>query len=163
MKDELEEKILSSFSILFEKNKKYLEYKNNFDCHDGWFNLIFELCEKLSKIEGVRIAQFNEKFGRLRVFWNFNSNNKEAQELISEYEEKSLKVCEFCGDTEDSNLYKKGWWNKTLCSKHAKEFYKGKYRYTYLCKNCDFNFDYEGDLEPFQCPKCRNEMIEKII
>ena len=163
MKAELQKEILEKFSNLFVHDPNKLNYENKFDCGDGWHHLIHELCEKLSKFSDVNIAQFNEKFGKLRVFWNFTCNNEEARKLISEYQEKSEKVCEFCGDAENSNLYKRGWWRKTLCETHAREFYKGKYRYNYLCKNCDFNFDYEGELEPFQCPKCRCEIISKII
>jgi len=108
MKTELQKEILEKFSNLFVHDPNKLNYENKFDCGDGWHHLIYELCEKLSKFSDVNIAQFNEKFGKLRVFWNFYCNNEEARKLISEYQEKSEKVCEFCGDTENSNLYKRG-------------------------------------------------------
>jgi len=161
MNNDLQDKILNDFSELFKNNSSMMNYPNKLDCQDGWFQLIYDLCKKLSEYKDVRISQFNEKFGKLRVFWN--RNNKVAEDLIREYELKSEKICEFCGDTENSNLYKRGWWIKTLCEQHAREFYKGRYNYKYLCKNCEFNFDYEGELEPFQCPKCRCEIISKII
>lgn len=31
--------------------------------------------------------------------------------------------------------------------------------FAYLCKYCGFNFDYEGDMQTLQCPKCRCEEI----
>ena len=78
--------------------------------------------------------------------------------MVKIAEAKASITCEFCGKA--GQLYSKGWC-KTLCNEHANEFYKEEYKYDYICENCNFNFNYEGDLETFQCPRCRCEKIAK--
>jgi hypothetical protein len=113
MKPDLEDKILKDFPTLFDTNEfSYIE------CLDGWYQLIYDLCGELAKDDAVKVYQIKEKFGGLRVY--INSLGK--FEIIKEAEEDSLKICEMCGTKEDVKLYNKSW-KKTLCHKHAIEFY----------------------------------------
>jgi hypothetical protein len=150
VKEELEDKLYGSFASLFLNSLPY-----GIECEDGWFELIFNLCEQL-KDENIEVTQIKEKFGTLRFYCNFE--NDKIKDLVRIAEIKASVTCEFCGKA--GQLYSKGWC-KTLCNEHANEFYKEEYKYDYICENCNFNFNYEGDLETFQCPRCRCEKIAK--
>jgi hypothetical protein len=97
-----------------------------FECSDGWFNIIWDLCEKIEKELNehgndpdfpFEVLQVKEKFGGLRFYTNWET--KEIGDLINEAEEKSYKTCEVCG--KEGELMTKGYWLQTLCPKHAKE------------------------------------------
>jgi hypothetical protein len=72
-----------------------------FECGNGWFELIKELCEKLKALDlkDFRVQQVKEKFGGLRFYTGGVELEKayEVDRLISEAEAKSLTVCEECG------------------------------------------------------------------
>ena len=89
---------------------------------DGWFALIYELSEKLSKMDPkLEAIQVKEKFGGLRFYTGKTS--KEVLDLICEYENKSYKICERCGTTEDVKL-RGGNWLHTFCDKCDNEYKK---------------------------------------
>jgi len=87
-----------------------------FECGDGWFELIKELCEKLKtlNLKVFLVLQVKEKFGGLRFDIGPIETEKadEAFRLIEEAEVKSLTVCEECGKPGKPN---KTGWIKTLC------------------------------------------------
>jgi ribosomal protein L37AE/L43A len=90
-----------------------------FSCGDGWFNLIYELSEKVSKLDPECVAvQVKEKFGGLRFYTG--PTLKEVHDLISEYEKKSFKTCEDCGTTKTVKR-RDGGWIRTQCNKCYKE------------------------------------------
>jgi hypothetical protein len=112
-----------------------------FECDDGWFNLIKELCEKLEKLIDEKypdlkevpdynkhigftafyVCQVKEKFGMLCFY--VSSAYDEIFDLIQEYEKLSYETCEICGEKGETlvNYFGKGHWYKTLCPKHAEE------------------------------------------
>lgn len=81
-----------------------------FECGDGWFNLIYELSEKLSKDPMVKAVQVKEKFGGLRFY--VNTATEEQWDYINKAEEESFRVCEVCGKP---GIVRGGIWLKTLC------------------------------------------------
>jgi len=83
---------------------------------DGWYDIFADLCEKLSKIEGVVLAQVKEKFGQLRVY-TYNGTD-ETERLCEAALEQSTHVCERCGAA--GKLRGSGWYY-TACDKHTKE------------------------------------------
>jgi hypothetical protein len=86
-----------------------------FEVQDGWFNLIYELSSKLSKIDpNCRSMQVKEKFGGLRFY--VNGESKEGSEIIFDYQDRSFHICEFCGDNKTAKP-RGGRWIKTLCFK----------------------------------------------
>lgn len=90
-----------------------------FECGDGWFNLIYELSEKVSKLDPeCKAVQVKEKFGGLRFYTAATS--KEVYDLISEYETRSYRTCEDCGDTKTAKP-RDGGWIRTQCNKCYKE------------------------------------------
>lgn len=123
MEVELQEQLEKKYPTLF-KMPCYIE------CGGGWYKILDELFEKISKNENVILAQVKEKWGQLRIYIAHDSEFLEVwpiQEeeiffLVEAAEKKSLKVCEFCG--------KKGKpqntsWVKVLCNKCAdKHFHK---------------------------------------
>ena len=91
----------------------------SFECDDGWLPLIRELCKKLKEAGfNGNVVQCKEKFGTLRFYADFTENEHES--IIDTYERKSAITCEVCGEVgEGRNL---GYWIKTLCDKHYKEW-----------------------------------------
>lgn len=89
-----------------------------FECGDGWFNLLDELSQKLESMiipffEDPDIdhdlipyaSQVKEKWGGLRFY--MSSSTPEMDEVIEEAEEKSLLICEICGDPGECST--SGW------------------------------------------------------
>ena len=95
-----------------------------FDCGEGWFPLIEELCCKIEKvldksgikdIEEFEVVQVKEKWGGLRFYYG-GFSNKEIDDLVDEYEEKSVKTCEVCG--EKGTIIESHHWYMARCEKH---------------------------------------------
>lgn len=83
---------------------------------NGWYKIMDELCEKVSKLEGFKFAQIKEKFGTLRVYYDGPHNEKDreiAREAVWEAEQKSAETCEICG--EPAKLNNSGGWLSTEC------------------------------------------------
>lgn len=89
---------------------------------DGWIDLIDELVTDLEDSDDVfpEIYQIKSKFGGLRFYVGEASDDQ--HEAIRHYENKSLAVCELCGDPGEGVTI--GHWYWTLCKRHAalKEF-----------------------------------------
>lgn len=94
-----------------------------FECEDGWFQLINNLCEMLqfetdnNKIKQVIAKQVKEKFGGLRFYSNVQ--DKFQQGLISFAEEMSFYICESCGTNE--NIGRTSGYILTLCEDCARK------------------------------------------
>lgn len=85
------------------------------ECQDGWYKLIYKLCEDLEKLNQpaeFEIIQIKEKFGSLRVYAHNAALGSE--DLIIEAELASLTICEYCGkpDSCERNIRS---WLITLC------------------------------------------------
>jgi hypothetical protein len=89
-----------------------------FECGDGWYEILEELCEKIANIPGFKFAQVKEKFGMLTVYYD-GPDSKEDRKIvraaIDEAENKSCNTCEGCG--ERGKLEKRGGWLSTECNK----------------------------------------------
>ena len=93
--------------------------ERGFECGDGWFDLIFKLCEDIEKLkpENFKAVQIKEKFGGLR-FYCVYSGGAGIEDLLSKAEDDSYKTCEYCGSKE--NVTSEGSWIVTLCDKCRK-------------------------------------------
>ena len=117
MNTENTKKLFKDFPKLYRGHK--LPISENlmgfgFECDDGWFNLIYELSGKISKLDPDCMAvQVKEKFGGLR-FYTYSSSD-ECYDLIDKYENQSYKICETCGDK--GKVRDDHGWFKTLCTK----------------------------------------------
>ncbi len=83
---------------------------------NGWYGIIKDLIEKsIAAGWDKQICQVKEKFGGLRFY--INSAPDEVHKLIREAENKSLEICEVCGNP---GQQRNGGWIKTLCEEHDK-------------------------------------------
>jgi hypothetical protein len=117
MKQELEDKLYKAFpDFFFEKDLPITQSCMSWgiETSDGWFQILWDLCEEIKKIEheGFRFTQIKEKFSELRIY-SYNES-VEIYELIDKAADKSNKTCERCGSTEE--VTQSGSWIKTLCS-----------------------------------------------
>jgi len=129
MKKELDEKLVQAFPILYRQRN--LPMSQTAMCWgfpgDGWFDLIYNLSEKLEAInnklpEGstkIEASQVKSKFGTLRFY--VDGINKsvadEVYKLINEAENLSGKTCEYCGKPgKETN----GGWVRTQCEDCSK-------------------------------------------
>ena len=88
-----------------------------FDCGSGWYQLIDNLCAKITALDpDLEATQIKEKYGGLRVYVGGVklAVEKEVYKLISEAEDQSYKICEQCGAPGKPN---ESGWISTLCPK----------------------------------------------
>lgn len=126
MKEELDEKLVKDFPLLFADRRASMQETCmcwGFSCGDGWYSLIREAAEKLEPIIAQikkdypneeyfpRAAQVKEKFGTLRFY--MSSQTDEMSSIIEKAEAKSHVTCEECGAV--GELRGKGWL-RTLCT-----------------------------------------------
>jgi hypothetical protein len=112
MNDELDKKLVNAHPLLYRDRGKS-EYETcmywGFECGDGWFDLIWDLSQKLEKLilkikdENPTVdekylptaSQVKEKFGGLRFY--MSTETDEMSEAIRKAENKSYTTCEMCG------------------------------------------------------------------
>lgn len=104
-----------------------------FECGDGWFNIIDQLCsniqhridwrqeqkEKYGRGEGCKqvvAIQVKEKFGTLRFYTE--GGDEEIYGMIRMAESMSSVTCEECGSP---GRQRSGGWIRTLCDLHARK------------------------------------------
>jgi len=111
MKQELENKFYERFKFIKKGKTPQDWFFFGFECGDGWFDLLWDLCLKLEelKFEG-KVQQVKEKFGGLRFY--VDGATDEQWKVIEEAEAKSYKTCETCGQS--GKVGGKGW-IATLC------------------------------------------------
>lgn len=122
---------------LKEEQSKIPQYHSigfGFECDDGWYDLIDELCSRITAHdkEGTVVAvQIKEKFGGLRFYtegtlvidvlgqgrFDMGDESQSIQDLIHEYENRSYSICEVCGQP-GRLCCTTGRWYKTVCKDH---------------------------------------------
>ena len=111
MREELKEKLVSSFPKLYQ-------YMKFFDCGDGWYDLINDLSEKIEPIleekSIIYATQVKEKYGTLRFYLSMET--QEISDLIRKAEEESGYICEVCG--KPGMITNEFGWIATLCDVH---------------------------------------------
>lgn len=126
MNDNLDKKLVEKYPKIFRD--RYADMRVTcmcwgFECGDGWYQIIDELCEKIQNhidtndVAQVIAVQVKEKFGGLRFY--ITGGDDYVYDLIDEAEFKSYKTCEHCGSTDDVEQTKGGWIS-TLCGKCRK-------------------------------------------
>jgi len=93
--------------------------KLGFECHDGWFKIIWELFERLeplvaeSAADGpFEVLQVKQKMGGLRV--HLSRSNTAIKDAIQVAQERSVITCELCGEA--GFLDWENDWYQTLCT-----------------------------------------------
>lgn len=91
---------------------------------DGWFNLLKEACEKL-KDAPIQFAQIKEKFGGLRIYYDYLGSDDEnamsddeVSDILEDIEDRSLTICEVCGAPGKPTG---PGWIQTLCEEHRQK------------------------------------------
>jgi hypothetical protein len=122
MKKELEEKLLRKYPKLYRQyywDMTQTAMNWGFCCGDGWYDIIDELSEKLSKFD-VEAVQVKEKFGGLR-FYLGPCDKEDWDEIygyITDAELKSVETCEVCG--KPGSIKGRGWL-RCLCDECEKK------------------------------------------
>ena len=129
MTEKLQNQLYKKFNKIF--TQKELSLRWGFECDDGWYELIYSLCDKIqayideAKCQQVIATQVKEKFGSLRFYTALDLLNEDdviddiddihydaIQAMIDTASEESLKTCEVTGG--HGTLNKRGNWLKTL-------------------------------------------------
>ena len=123
---------------LTEENRAKLNelelFKNKvpYQILNGWTDLVYELGKnieelcKLANCELPQIEHIKSKYASLRFDYYFNSSvpkivEKLIDSLIYEAEDKSERICEYCGADGELREVKSGSWKLVSCDKCAKE------------------------------------------
>ncbi len=117
----------SKYDALYKKYS-FLSEVVMFECGEGWFEILSELCAKLDALQlgpNFKADQIKEKFGGLRFYINGLTVPKRKKggvhKLIAEAENKSAKTCEWCGKLGRKVEFNGGCYIVTLCIQCKKE------------------------------------------
>jgi hypothetical protein len=127
MKQELDELLCSRYPKIFADRHKDMTQTAmcwGFDCGDGWFDVIDELCNKIQKhidwnntykeyIPQVVVSQVKEKFGTLRFY--YSGGDEYISGLVDMAAWVSSITCEQCGERGELRGVE---WFYTACEKH---------------------------------------------
>lgn len=125
MRKSLSNKLYLRFPELFKgRNKPMTESLMcfEFDCGDGWYDLIYEVCERIEQqaaIDNVPVpeaVQVKQKLGGLRFY--LRTATMPMLDIIEEAETQSESTCEICGDHGERFSYR--GYIKTRCDKHRR-------------------------------------------
>ena len=114
MTDKNAQKLKDKFPKIFDKDFY-------FECDDGWFDIIFDLCKDMqyeinnSGCEQVVAVQVKEKFAGLRFY--ASGGNEVTSAMIHKYGKLSSETCEVTGGR--GYVCEKHGWYKTLSTQSA--------------------------------------------
>jgi len=126
MRKALEQKLVERWPKWFNTggDVRYTAMPRGFEHDDGWFDLLWRLCEELEPLvaefeaaggHNFEVLQVKEKFGGLRFYVNCRKEEAIRQRIEAAAQE-SLRTYEICG--QPGELREDGW-IKTLCDEHA--------------------------------------------
>ena len=124
MREELDRKLVKKFPKIFKN--RFADIRTTamcwgFECGDGWYWLIEELCRSLqwdtnhNRHPQVVASQVKEKFGTLRFYTEGEDDRQSG--MISLAYNMSATICEECGSA--GTLRQDRPWVKTLCDSCA--------------------------------------------
>jgi len=130
MKQEYDNYLCTTFPKMFVNRYKPMTETTmcwGFECGDGWFNIINQLCANIQHhidwknrneevVPQVTVDQVKEKFGSLRFY--FTGGDDYIRGMATMAESMSGVTCEQCGNP--GSTVGRGWLT-TLCEKHAEE------------------------------------------
>lgn len=103
---------------LYNKYPKLLPKVVELSVGKGWYPLLDDLCaEVVAAAPSAVLEQCKEKFGGLRFYVSWSTEERHVQDIIHRYEDKSMSVCETCGKP---GVLRKGGWVQTACNACAK-------------------------------------------
>jgi hypothetical protein len=126
MKKELQDKLYEKYPEIFVQKDLSIQESCmpwGFECEDGWFWLIDNLCDCIQTYidyndkEQAEALQVKEKYGSLS--FNISTMDEMIHGMVYLAESTSNSICEVCGSTEDVSQTQ--GWIKTLCDKCIKK------------------------------------------
>jgi hypothetical protein len=130
MTKKLQNKLYKAFPKIFvEKNMSPKESCMHWGicCDDGWYDLIYKLCDELQTLSQrfnnqIIAVQVKEKFAALRFYIRTEKDASDelydkSEAIIEKYSKQSSETCEVTGA--HGELYIKGYLYKTLCKESA--------------------------------------------
>ena len=129
MRKELEQKFVERWPTWFKigDDHRHTLMPYGFEFGDGWFDIVWRLCEGLEPLvaedelntgEPFKVFQVKEKFGGLTFYTNkysFDKSSDAILQLIAAAEQQSLVTCDVCG--QPGTTQGKGW-IRTRCEEH---------------------------------------------
>jgi hypothetical protein len=125
MQKELEQKLVERWPRWFNTGGdiRHTAMARGFEHEDGWFDILWRLCEGLEPLvaefertTGLKfeVRQVKEKFGGLRFYVNCRRNEAICQRIGIAMEE-AYRTCEVCGQP---GRQREGAYSKTVCDEH---------------------------------------------
>jgi hypothetical protein len=125
MRKELEQRLVERWPTWFNTKGEFRHTAmvRGFEHDDGWFDLLWRLCEELEPMVAAfqqesgfqfEVLQVKEKFGGLRFYVNCRGNDA-IRQRIGIAADESFHTCEVCGQP---GTLREGRWIKTLCDLH---------------------------------------------
>lgn len=125
MRRELEQKLVECWPSWFNVtgNQRETRMADGFAHGNGWFNIVWKLCEDLEplvaeaeKVTGhpFEVLQVKQKLGGLRVYVNHSTNA--IRNRIEAAQLESLRTCEVCGQP---GSRREGDWIPAVCDEHT--------------------------------------------
>lgn len=98
MTPEKERYLFDAYPI-FDRNHE--RFSTGFNCEDGWFDLIGDLGEDLTKsyFKDLRVIGVKEKFGKIMIDVVYSDYDEALfiNSILMRYGNKSTFICERCG------------------------------------------------------------------
>ena len=125
MNKELERRLVERWPSWFnvQGNLQQTLMPFGFEHRDGWFEIVWRLCEQLEPLvtlleaETARqfeVLQVKEKFGSLQFYCN--TSNDAIRKVIECAELESMETCDMCGKP---GTQRRGGWVRTRCDEHT--------------------------------------------
>ena len=128
MKDELDKLLCERYPKMFVNRNSSMQESCmcwGFECGDGWFDLIDELCGNIQRyidqnprlnVPQVVVEQVKEKFGTLRFY--VRGGDDLTRGMIWFAESMSGRICETCGKPGKRRGH---GWIYTACDEHTRK------------------------------------------
>jgi hypothetical protein len=125
MQKELEQRLVERWPTWLntEGDIKDTAMARGFEHDDGWFDIVWRLCEDLEPLVAgheFEVVQVKEKFGGLRFYVRLDGRRLSQDDAISRRigaaMQESLHTCEICGQP---GTLQENRCIKTLCDEHA--------------------------------------------
>jgi hypothetical protein len=127
MRRELEQKLVERWPTWFKVNGDTRETRmvDGFAHGDGWFDIVWRLCEDLEPLvqqserasgRPFEVLQVKQKFGGLRFYVSHSHRTDAIRQRIGVAGLESVRTCEVCGQP---GSRREGDWSPVVCDEHA--------------------------------------------